>query len=177
MGQLDAKNAAANTDWLVAYTKPRNEKKVLERLQGMGIEVYLPLQRTLKQWSDRKKWVEEPLFRSYIFVRPTLKDYYSVVQTDGVVRYVSFAKQVSKVPHSTIEQIKFLLNEPGVDIEVSQEHIEPGTRIVISMGAMCGMEGEVVEHRGAQKLIVRMESISHSILVTLPRNFVEPTHK
>lgn len=175
MGQLDAKNAATNTDWLVAYTKPRNEKKVLERLQAMGIDVYLPLQRTLKQWSDRKKWVNEPLFRSYIFVRPTLKEYYSVVQTDGVVRYVSFAKQVSKVPNSTIEQIKYLLNEPGVNIEVSQEHFAPGTHITISMGAMRGMEGEVVEHRGTQKLIVRMESISHSILVTLPRSYVELT--
>ena len=175
MGQLDAINDAANNDWLMAYTKPRNEKKVLERLQGMGIEVYLPLQRTLKQWSDRKKWVDEPLFRSYIFVRPTQKQYYNVLQTDGVVRYVSFAKQVSKVPNSTIEQIKYLLNEPGVNIEVSQERIEPGTRIVISMGSMCGMEGEVVEHRGAKKLIVRMETINHSILVTLPRNYVEPT--
>lgn len=165
---------SADSPWLVAYTKPRNEKKVLDRLQSMGIEAYLPLQRTLKQWSDRKKWVDEPLFRSYLFVRPALKEYYSVLQTDGVVRYVSFEGKVSHVKPNVIEQIKFFLNDANCTLEVSQERITPGTRVVIAMGSLCGKEGEVVEHRGAQKLIVRMESISHSILVTLPRNYVEP---
>ena len=41
--------------------------------RGKGIESYLPLKKVLKQWSDRKKWVEEPLFRSYIFIHADLK--------------------------------------------------------------------------------------------------------
>ena len=55
--------------WFAVYTKSRNEKKVYERLIDEGYEAYLPLQKRLKQWSDRKKWVEEPLLRSYVFVK------------------------------------------------------------------------------------------------------------
>ena len=57
-----------NSIWYVLYTKPKNEKKVYEKLTLQGFECYCPCQRTLKQWSDREKWVEEPIFKSYIFV-------------------------------------------------------------------------------------------------------------
>ena len=56
-------------NWYVLYTKSRNEKLVAERLKEIGIETYCPVLKKVKQWSDRKKVVEEPLFKSYVFVR------------------------------------------------------------------------------------------------------------
>ncbi|MBC8342565.1 MAG: UpxY family transcription antiterminator, partial [Bacteroidetes bacterium] len=67
--------------WYAAYTKSRNEKKVSERLSEQAVEHYLPLHKILKQWSDRKKWVEEPVFKSYIFIKIGLDDYYDVLNT------------------------------------------------------------------------------------------------
>ena len=123
--------------WYAAYTKPRNEKKALERLLAAGIETYLPIQRRLKQWSDRKKMVEEPLFRSYIFVRITQKDYYNVLNTYGVVRYVTFEGKAVPIPNNQIDLIKNLL-EQNVEIEAVEESLEPGTRVEVKFGSLIG---------------------------------------
>lgn len=157
--------------WYAVYTKPRNEKKILARLEEKGIEAYLPLQKTLKQWSDRKKWVEEPLFRSYIFVHVVQKDYYSVLNTDGIVRYVSFAGKAVRMPDHDIFQIKTLLQE-NLEIETTDAHIEPGTKVEVQMGSLIGVIGELIEHSGKKKVIIRIETINHSMLVTLPEGYI-----
>ena len=71
------------SNWYALYTKPRSEKKVLDRLLEQEIEAYLPLQKKLRQWKDRKKWVEVPLINSYIFVKIEHKDYFNVLDTVG----------------------------------------------------------------------------------------------
>lgn len=157
--------------WYAAYTKPRNEKKVLDRLVAAGIESYLPIQRRLKQWSDRKKIVEEPLFRSYIFVKIAPKDYYNVLNTFGVVRYITFEGKAVPIPDNQIDLIKSLL-EQNVEVEAVEESLEPGTRVEVKFGSLLGLIGELVEHKGKQKVVVRIEHISHSLLVTLPAQYV-----
>ena len=104
-------NHKSDLRWYAIYTKSRNEKKVALNLQEKGIEVYLPLLKTLKQWSDRKKWVEEPLFRSYLFVRILDKNYLEVLQTDGVVRFITFRQERIPVPDQQIEAVKAYMNE------------------------------------------------------------------
>ena len=74
--------------WYVIYTKPRNEKKVAERLQQIGITVYCPMITMIKQWSDRKKKVQIPLLNSYVFVCLEDKEREKVFQVSGVVRYL-----------------------------------------------------------------------------------------
>ncbi len=157
--------------WYAAYTKPRNEKKALERLEAAGIESYLPLQKRLKQWSDRKKMVEEPLFRSYIFVKITQKDYYNVLNTFGVVRYITFEGKAVPIPDNQIDLIKNLL-EQNIEFEAVEEVLKPGTRVEVKFGSLLGLIGELVEHKGKQKVVVRLEHISHSLLVTLPTQYV-----
>jgi transcription antitermination factor NusG len=157
--------------WYAAYTKPRNEKKAFERLMANGIETYLPIQRRLKQWSDRKKIVEEPLFRSYIFVKITQKDYYNVLNTYGIVRYVTFEGKAAPIPDKQIDLIKNLL-EQDVEIESVEETLEPGTKVEVKFGTLMGLTGSLIDHKGKQKVIVRLEHISHSLLVTLPAQYV-----
>ena len=88
--------------WYAVYTKPRNEKKLAERLNGKGIEAYLPMRRTLKQWSDRKKMVDEPLISSYVFVNVLQEHYFEVLNTPGAVKYIWFCGSLFK-PSSQIE--------------------------------------------------------------------------
>ena len=157
--------------WYAAYTKPRNEKKAFERLEAAGIETYLPLLRRLKQWSDRKKMVEEPLFRSYIFVRITKKDYYNVLNTHGVVRYITFEGKAVPIPDNQIDLIKQLL-EQNIEIETVEEPLVLGAKVEVKFGSLIGLVGELIEHKGKQKVVVRLDHISHSLLVTLPTQYV-----
>ena len=157
--------------WLAAYTKPRNEKKVYRRLVDAGIETFLPLQKRMKQWSDRKKLVEEPLLRSYIFVRITEKDYFRVLGTPGVVRYVSFEGKAAPIPDRQIDTLKMLIGEQ-VNIEVLEQDISPGEKVEIELGTMRGFEGELVRIAGENKVVIRIEHVTHSLLVTLPSHYI-----
>src|SRR5690242_4387425 len=95
--------------WYPVYTRPRAEKKALQALESRGIECYLPLQRQLKQWSDRKKWVEEPLIRSYLFVRIAARDQPAVLMTPGISRFIYFGGKVAVMPERQIRDLKLLM--------------------------------------------------------------------
>ncbi len=160
-----------NPHWLAAYTKPKNEKKVYQRLLDAGIETYLPLQKKMKQWSDRKKMIEEPLLRSYIFIRITEKEYYKVLGIPGLVRYVTFEGKAAPIPDKQIDTLKMLLGQQ-VDIEVIDQVIEPGERIEVRIGSLTGFEGSIVKISGKRKVIIQLDHISHSLLVTLPKDYI-----
>jgi len=157
--------------WLAAYTKSRNEKRVYDRLISEGYEAYLPLQKRLKQWSDRKKWVEEPLLRSYIFVRITEKDYYNVLNIQGLLRFVTFEGKAAPIPAKQIDVLKMLLGQQ-VEIEVLEQQLEPGDMVEVRIGSMTGLKGELITCKGKEKLIIRIDHISHALLVTLPKGHV-----
>ncbi len=160
--------------WYALYLRPRTEKKVLRFLEGLGVEAYLPLQKKLKKWSDRKKIVDEPLFRSYIFVRLSRKEYFSVLNIDGVIKYVTFEGKAASIPNRQIEMVKKLL-EQNYTIEVVDETIPVGETVEITMGSMMGLVGQLVEHKGLKKVIVRVDHVSHALLVTLPKDYVQKT--
>lgn len=162
--------------WLAAYTKPRNEKKVYERLVDAGVEVYLPLQVRMKQWSDRKKKVEEPLLRSYIFVKITEKDYYRVINIPGLVRYVMFDGKAAPIPDNQIDILKMLLGQK-LEIETVEENIQPGDPVEICIGSMTGFTGELVQHKGKHKVIIQIDHVSHKLMVTLPANYIAKSMK
>ncbi len=161
-------------NWYALYLRPRTEKKVLRFLEGLGVEAYLPLQKKLKKWSDRKKIVDEPLFRSYIFVRISRKEYFSVLNIVGVIKYVTFEGKAASIPNRQIEMVKKLL-EQNYTIEVVDETIPVGETVEITMGSMMGLVGQLVEHKGLKKVIVRVDHVSHSLLVTLPKDYVQKT--
>ena len=88
--------------WIAVYTKPRHEKTVSNELYKKGYEVYLPLLKERRKWSDRKKWIEFPLFRSYLFVRTDIKNVLFVVQTYGVVKIIKFGEKIGIVQNEII---------------------------------------------------------------------------
>jgi transcription antitermination factor NusG len=161
-------NAAeiAEMHWFACYTKPRAEKATHLRLVKSGIDCYLPLQRTRRRWSDRIKWVDEPLFRSYIFVRVSALDFSKVLQTDGIVRFITFERKAVSIPDIQIEAIKMLLGQ-DIELEISTDKIKPGQSIEVQAGPLIGLRGELVEYRGNKKVLVRLGEIGQGILVTI----------
>lgn len=162
-----------NPSWYALYTKSRAEKKVHEELKGLGIEAYLPLKREQRQWSDRKKWVEEPLIRSYIFVQiADDKEYLTALETDGVVRFITFEGKAAKIPSKQIENIKLLLASEA-DLEVTSDSFDVGMNVVVRAGTLKGLEGRLVEIRGKSRVQVELEAIGQSILVEIPMVYLE----
>jgi transcription antitermination factor NusG len=159
-------------NWLVIYTTPRAEKKVNERLRERGIETYLPLYKTIRQWSDRKKKVELPLFNSYIFVCVSESERIKVLQTDGVVRFLYFLGKPAVVRDKEIEAIRLFLHETeGLKIKV-----EVGQKVEIASGPMEGIYGEVIRI-GKDKLLLRIEELAMSLVAEVDRGMVKQAGK
>ena len=163
---------SSRAKWYAAYTKSRTEKKVFEELQQNGIEAYLPLQRKLKQWSDRRKWVEEPLLRCYIFVKIDMGDYYRVLNTRGVVRYITFEGKAVPIPENQIEVLRKIVATEA-DVEVTSDRFAPGDKVKVVGGPLLGLEGEMVDFRGSRRVMVRFDQLGQHLLVSIPAGFLE----
>jgi transcriptional antiterminator RfaH len=154
-------------NWYALYTNPRAEKMVLERLQKKNIEAYLPLQKKLRQWKDRKKWIEEPLIRSYIFVKINEKAYFDVLNTTGIVRFVTFSGKAAVIPEWQITAVKQLL-ESNHAFEVTNSSFHKGDHVRVISGLLAGIEGELVSFNDEKIMLIRIEHISHNIIVKVP---------
>ena len=150
--------------WYVIYTKPRNEKKVAENLQKIGIVVYCPLVTQIKQWSDRKKKVQVPLFNSYIFVNLEDIERESVFQVNGVVRYLFWLGKPAIVRDDEIEILQESLKDIMSSIEVKA--IKAGDLLNIPIGPFKGKEG-IVKHINKNSLQLVLKELG--VLITLTK--------
>lgn len=131
-------------NWYVVYTKPKWEKKVAEKLNEIGIECYCPLIIQIKQWTDRKKKIEVPLFNSYVFVQLEDGDRNSVFQISGIVRYLFWLGKPAIVRDEEINIIKTSLASPNLS-DVSVSSIQVGDRIKLESGAFSNQDAIVQE--------------------------------
>jgi len=158
---------------MALYTRPRHEKRVAEQLSENGVEHYLPLVRTQRQWSDRKKWVEEPLFRSYVFVFGDAGQRYRAVQTHGTVGFVRFGDRPAVVREEEIDTIRRVLREGRV-IE-SCDMPRPGDEVEIRRGPFAGVRGVLETLQGEHRLVVSIPSIRQGIRFNVAREDVRKT--
>ena len=154
--------------WYVLYVKARHEKFVNEWLTNSGYKTFLPLVKTLKEWSDRKKYVHEPLFSNYMFIRVTERQIAPVKDVPGVIKFVEFRKELATIPQKQIDNIKKILSG-RFPVEVDNlEELEPGVPVKVLYGPMQGLEGELIERRGKKRMAVSVNNINKSILVEIP---------
>lgn len=157
--------------WLALYTRPRFEKKILKALEEQNIECYLPLIKTLRQWSDRRKWVEVPLFSSYVFVNVSVSEHLVVLNTPGSVRFVAFEGSAVEIPVKQIESIKWVLST-NIEAEPLEEKIPEGSRVEVIKGPLMGLNAELTRYNNKNIIILRIEQLDKSIEVKIPRNHV-----
>ena len=156
--------------WIAVYTKPRHEKFVENELKKKGIDVYLPMLKERRKWSDRKKWVSFPLFRSYIFVKIEIKNALIILQTIGVVKLVKFNKKVAVVPEQSIHNIRLMI-EGGYNPEPTDYFIK-GNPIEVKDGPLKGIVGEVISVDKKDRLVIRVDAIQHSISIKINRSYL-----
>lgn len=163
--------------WYVIYTKSRQERIVEKWLKEKGIECYLPIQKKLRQWKDRKKWVETPLINSYVFVRiGNDKEYMDALQTDRVVCFVTFEGKAARVPDKQIEAIKLILATEA-DLEVTSENFEQGDEIEVKAGPLKGLEGSLVNVKNKHKVRVRIDHIGQALLVDIDMKYLQKKNR
>ena len=150
--------------WYAIYTKPNRERKILENLKEQNLTCYLPLQESLRIWSDRKKWIEAPLFKSYVFVKVSYKEFFNVLSIPGVIRYVSFGGKAQAIPEKQIEDIKIFVEQDKTKIAITKENIAPGTKAEVLYGALKGVRGEIVKFNGKFRILIRIPMMGYCLV-------------
>lgn len=162
----------AEKKWFVLYTKPRWEKKVHKVLVQTGIESYCPINRVRRKWSDRMKTVEEPLFKSYVFVRVAEQEKGEVRYVDGVLNYVYWNGKPAVVKDEEIIAIKKFLSEYD-DVEVRTIEVKPADEVLINQGVMMGATGRVLRVLSNNVVEVRIESLGFVLTAKMEKKHLE----
>ncbi len=164
-------------NWHALYVASRQEKKVFEKLQKKNIEAYLPIIKTMKQWSDRKKMVELPLLNGYVFVKIDSTENDKTLQTPGIVNFVRAEGKIAKVREVEIDRLKQLI-ELGYQMELNgiNHNYNEGEKVKITSGVLKNIEGIVVENKEGRYIDVLLESIGQSIRVKLPKEILIPVN-
>lgn len=154
--------------WLAIYSRPRWEKKVNQLLKEKGIESYCPLNKIRRKWSDRVKVVEEPLFKSYVFVKVSEEDRAAVRMTPGVINFVYWEGKPAVIKEKEINAIKRFLNDYE-NVEVQAMNIRVHQRVKITTGPLMDQEGEVLSlQRKAVK--VAIDSLGYVLVAYIDRS-------
>lgn len=167
------------TPWYALYVHSRAEKKVHALLTEMGFEAYLPLITVMRKWSDRMKKVEEPLFKSYLFVRADEKYHFDIVNIPGVTKVIRFEKKAVIVPENQINAIKKYCNDYTEEDNNNNNIIEfhEGQLVRITTGEMMGLVGRLAPINNKKRLIVYIESVGHYLPINISRSKVEPVYE
>ncbi len=162
-----------NNPWNVVYVMSRQEKKVAQRLTTSGIENYLPIAKRLSQWSDRKKWVDFPMFNGYVFVRPEAHQGDEVLQVQGVLSYLTFERERAVVKDREIEIIKTIERE-GYFAEtiLEPDDFEIGERVQVVEGPLKGNPVHVVRKNNERIFLVSFDTLGQSIKINMPFEFL-----
>ena len=161
----------AHRTWRAFTVRARSEKRVADRLSAAGIETLLPLRRALRQWSDRKKWVEVPLFSGYVFARVDERERLVVLETEAVVKTVSFGDTLAEVPEQEIEILRTLMSVPDRLEAVARDAFPVGAEVILTNGPLKGVRGHVTDHPRDAYLSGEVPSIRQSIRVQVPTDW------
>ncbi|SVB08180.1 uncharacterized protein METZ01_LOCUS161034 [marine metagenome] len=128
-----------------------------------------------RQWSDRKKWVHFPLFRSYVFANIEINENIYVLQTIGVNKIVKFQEKISIIPDQVIDNIKNII-EGGYNVEQTDYFIK-GDEVRVVSGPLKGLDGVVLDLRGANKIIIKIEAIQQAFSVEISSGLIKSKKK
>lgn len=157
-----------NKNWFAVYTRPRWEKKVSESLVRKDIENYCPLNKVVKQWSDRKKIINEPLFTGYVFVKATEQELQSLRKTDGVINIVYWLCKPAVIPEREIDAIKLFLSEHN-NVSLQKTPINVADKVRIISGPLMAHEGHVmtVKNRTIKLSLPSLGYLMHAEVETI----------
>jgi len=171
---LNQVEVLADMNWFAIRTRSRHEKVVERQLQGQGIDVFCPVISQIRQWSDRRKLVESPLFPGYAFVRiaPSPEEKVRVLRTIGVVELVGRRGQAIPIPNEQIEAVRVLIASKTPFTK--HGFLKVGQRVRVRGGSLDGVEGILVAQNGSRNLVISVEPIQRSLSIRIEGYQIEP---
>lgn len=154
--------------WYAVYTRPRWEKKVNSLLLHKGIESYCPLNKVRRKWSDRIKMIEEPLFKSYVFVKVSEQERTDVRMTDGVINFIYWNGKPAIIKEKEIQIIKLFLDEYE-NVSLIKIEFEPDQRVRVTSGPFMDKEGKVLEIKN-KVARVAIESLGYVLIANIDKS-------
>lgn len=166
-----AANPAAYVEprWYACYTRPRSEKRVSELLPQRGIECYLPTVPMLRQWKDRKKRVDWPLFPSYVFGRFALRDTHAVLTTPGIATLVRLNGAPIAIPDEEMENVRqFAMALAAADTKPElRPYVNEGQWVQVVEGPFRGVRGVVVQRKSRRRVMIGISAIRQGFEVDI----------
>lgn len=153
--------------WLAVYTRPRWEKKVNQLLAEKGVESYCPLNKVKRKWSDRVKVVEEPLFKSYVFVKVSEADRSTVRMTNGAINFIYWNGKPAVIREKEITAIKRFLDEYE-HVEARPVQLRVNQRVRVTNGTLMDQEGKVLDIR-RKTARVAIDSLGYILIAYIDR--------
>lgn len=157
--------------WFAVYTRPRWEKKVATTLTQQQITNYCPLNKVTRQWSDRKKTVEEPLFTSYVFVKLAEKQLSLLRKTDGILNLVHWLGRPAVIQEAEIELIRQFLQEHQ-HVKVAQTALQVNDAIKVTQGSFSDKKGTVVALK-TNTVKIALPSLRFTLYVEVEKSAIE----
>src|ERR1700712_1072577 len=157
--------------WHAVYTKPRWEKKVAELLTKQQIENYCPLNKVWRQWSDRKKLVHEPLFKSYVFVRIAESEQWKVREIFGILNFLNWLGKPAVIRDEEIDLIKQFLNDHE-NVQTQKCAIKVNDTVRITSGPFSFQKGNVLEVR-SNAIKVFLPSLGYQMIAEIKKTNIE----
>jgi len=158
--------------WYVVYTRPKSERKVASSIAEMGIESYLPMHKVVRQWSDRKKKMEVPLFSNYVFVKVDDLKRRLLFSIEQLVKFVSIEGKPVVIRENEILTIKRVLSGDFDDTS-TEEYFQEGMKVKITHGQFAGLEGVVIKKCNKLRLMIRVEGLMKAFSFEISVKFAE----
>lgn len=161
----DHENHLHNTEsrWFAVYTRYKSEKVVERLLSQKKIECYLPLQKVTRRYTRKIKTHDIPLISCYIFVKITKHEYVPVLETENVVKFIRFAKNLLSIPEAEIAILKRITGEGEFEVAAEPGIFHEGDEVEIIGGKLTGIRGRLVEKQGKKHMVVELENVGYSL--------------
>lgn len=164
-----------NEHWYAMYVKMHHEKKTAEKLSNMGITNYLPLQETIRQWSDRKKKIQVVIIPMIIFVKSNEKTRIEILKNVHSINGTMIDKATHKpaiIRDEEMERFMFMLDYSDEAVQFTNEQLKQGEKVEVIKGPLCGLKGELIEIDGKSQVSVRLNMLGCA-MVEMPVGYLK----
>lgn len=170
-----SESSSGRSSWFALQVRSRRESMIAAQLEGLGYECFLPLYKSIRRWSDRKKELEQPLFPGYLFSRFDFQNCRSLVMTPGVLQVVGNGRSPIPVDESELESVRQMLasglpNQPWPYLQVGQ-------RVRITYGSLNNLEGLLVHFKGGHRVVLSVSLLQRSVAVEIDLDWVTPVRE
>jgi len=156
--------------WFAVTAKPRHEKAVAANLRNKGLESFLPLYQARRQWSDRTRAVDLPLFPGYVFCRFVYSSRLGVLSTPGVMSVVSFSNGPAPIADQEISRIQ-AIQSSGLPAQ-PWPYLNAGQRVRIEKGTLAGLEGVLLREKDSLRVVVSIDLLRRAVAVEIDRDMI-----